>query len=242
MSGLGDLDQIRSLGSRSGTGLSGSGKSSVVRAGVVPLLKRQQTASWHIHVITPTSHPLEALATSLTHTAGSLTATTTLIDDLSHDQRCLYLFSRQRMREARLLIVVDQFEELFTLCRNEAERQAFVDNLLYAQSADGSATTIVIVLRADFYEHLAQYATLREAVANPIPLDGAILDSLMRMQEAEKLDESFPQPFEHIDHLLTRADIGAAEKILLLMAKARRARGKPLRPPGGFQSVGELSP
>jgi class 3 adenylate cyclase/energy-coupling factor transporter ATP-binding protein EcfA2 len=160
------VDRIQSQRFLAIIGASGSGKSSIVRAGVVPMLKRQPNSNWHIHVVTPTAHPLEALAASLTHAAESMTATTTLIDDLARDQRSLHLFVRKSHPTARLLVVVDQFEELFTLCRNEAERKSFVDNLLYAEAADGTnATTIIIVLRADFYEHLAQYAALREAVA-----------------------------------------------------------------------------
>ena len=54
---------------------------------------------------------------------------------------------------------------MFTLCHNEAERRAFVDNLLYAVEAEGGATTAVITLRADFYSHLAQYGALRDQVA-----------------------------------------------------------------------------
>ena len=62
--------------------------------------------------------------------------------------------------------MVDQFEELFTLCRDEFEREAFIDNLLAAVAPDGGGpVTLVLTLRADFYAHLAQYPELREAVA-----------------------------------------------------------------------------
>jgi hypothetical protein len=72
-------------------------------------------------------------------------------------------------------LVIDQFEELFTLCRDEFEREAFIDNLLTAlapaplplgepRRGEGNIT-LIITLRADFYAHLAQYPELREAVA-----------------------------------------------------------------------------
>jgi hypothetical protein len=116
-------------------GASGSGKSSVVRAGLVPALKRGGADSpvgserWPVHIITPTSHPLEALSASLTRDSESVTATATLIDDLKKDVRSLHLYVRKllsRNAAERFLLVVDQFEELFTLCRDEAECNAFV--------------------------------------------------------------------------------------------------------------------
>jgi len=161
-------------------GASGSGKSSIIRAGLLPALRRATDARWEIAVITPTVHPLEALAVGLTRGSESVTAAATLTDDLSRDSRSLHLYIRRFLLpspaplsgrgvggevEVRFLLVVDQFEELFTLCRHEAERRAFVDNLLYAVEAEGGATTVVIALRADFYDHLAPYVALREAVA-----------------------------------------------------------------------------
>jgi hypothetical protein len=64
----------------------------------------------------------------------------------------------------RLLLIIDQFEELFTLCRDETERRSFINNLVNAAQAN-SLATIVIVLRADFYAHALQYDGLRQALA-----------------------------------------------------------------------------
>jgi Novel STAND NTPase 1/Bacterial transcriptional activator domain/WD domain, G-beta repeat len=160
-------------------GASGSGKSSLIRAGLVPALQKggsladgilppSGSRNWEIHILTPTPHPLTALATSLTRDAESVTATATLLDDLAREPRSLYLhtFRRATAGHPHLLLVVDQFEELFTLCRDEFEREAFVDNLLAAVAPDGGGPlTLVLTLRADFYAHLAQYPELREAVA-----------------------------------------------------------------------------
>jgi WD40 repeat protein/DNA-binding SARP family transcriptional activator len=169
-------------------GASGSGKSSIVRAGLIPALKRDQP-QWLVHIITPTAHPLEALAVTLTRDSESITAAATLLDDLSHEPRSLALFSKRLLNAhhaPRLLLVIDQFEELFTLCHDEFEREAFIDNLLTATSpppptpspspdaaqergrghGGGGEVTLILTLRADFYAHLAQYPELREAVAN----------------------------------------------------------------------------
>src|SRR5215212_3687134 len=157
-------------------GASGSGKSSLVRAGLVPMLKKG-SANWQVHILTPTAHPLEALAIELTQASESVTAAATLMDDLSKDPRSLHFFlSRQNASlPCHILLVIDQFEELFTLCRDEFEREAFIDNLLAAltptplplgeeRKGEGNLT-LIITLRADFYAHLAQYPELRDAVA-----------------------------------------------------------------------------
>ncbi len=126
-------------------GASGSGKSSLVRAGLIPAFKSLSTGDnpqWAVRLITPTAHPLDALAAGLTRE------------------------SPVSPHPSRLLLVIDQFEELFTLCRDADERAAFVDDLMKAsRSGPGGSATVVIALRADFYAHCAQYASLREAVA-----------------------------------------------------------------------------
>ena len=63
------------------------------------------------------------------------------------------------------LVLVDQFEETFTLCRDENERSAFIERLLSIARDKPAKTTVVIALRADFYSHCAQYPLLRAAVA-----------------------------------------------------------------------------
>jgi WD40 repeat protein/DNA-binding SARP family transcriptional activator len=154
-------------------GASGSGKSSLVRAGLAAALLHgkpwaNDPCAWDVHIITPTAHPLEALAVELTRGQPSATATTTLMDDLRADSRSLHVY----LEKARcpkgtygngkccLLLVVDQFEELFTLCHDETERQAYLENLLTAAGI-GDALFLVIALRADFYVHCAQYPKLR---------------------------------------------------------------------------------
>jgi len=175
-------------------GTSGGGKSSLVRAGLVAALQRRAPLAdgtplpegsdlWPMVVITPTASPLESLAASLTRDVESVTAGSTLMDDLARDGRSLHLYVRRMLSPhpsgRRLLLVVDQFEELFTQCRDPAQRRAFIDNLLAAANAPSPSqgegwgegqvdgpTIVVITLRADFYHHCAQFENLRLALEN----------------------------------------------------------------------------
>lgn len=165
-------------------GASGSGKSSLVRAGLIPAIKRGEPladgslpppgcAHWPIHLITPSAHPLETLASSLARGEGAAAAEA-LRAELAADSLALRRHAGELLGRAqpapegltanrRLLLVVDQFEELFTLCREETERKAFVDSLLAAAGEDGPLS-VVVTLRADFYAHCSRYDNLRAAL------------------------------------------------------------------------------
>jgi|GEM_PF-94814 len=181
LTGSGSLNEVRFLAV---VGASGSGKSSLVRAGLVPSLRwNKVSADWNIQVLTPTAHPLESLAMSLTRENGSVVPAATLIDDLARDPRSLHLFARRELESVNdpgILLVVDQFEELFALCRSEEERTAFIGNLLTAVSEADGPITVVITLRADFYAHCANYIHLREALAENQEYIGAMSDEELR--------------------------------------------------------------
>ncbi len=153
-------------------GASGSGKSSVARAGLVPawnagIVESGKRVTGAVYILTPTMHPLENLAASLTRESESITATSTLMDDLKNDSRSLRLYIRKLLSQSggtNLLLVVDQFEETFTLCKDAAERTAFIENLLEAASEDDGAARVVLTLRADFYHHCFEYEGLRLAL------------------------------------------------------------------------------
>lgn len=170
-------------------GASGSGKSSLVRAGLIPALRRGQRladgslppadgAGWAMRLFTPTAHPLEALASELLSDGEPLSEVTALTRELATDPATLGLAVRRilaREESNHLLLVVDQFEELFTQCRQPEERQAFVDALLAAvDPQSGPPVTMLIVLRADFYAHCAQYDGLRELVSQQQEYIGAM--------------------------------------------------------------------
>jgi len=145
-------------------GASGSGKSSVVRAGLIPALRwRQPFSSWPMYIMTPTSHPLDALAVSLQGDVRQGSAKK-LAEDFARSPQALHSILKP-IAESAALFVVDQFEELFTLCRSEAEQAAFVENLLNVALHPNGNAVVIIILRADFYAHCARFDLLRQALS-----------------------------------------------------------------------------
>ena len=131
-----------------------------------------------IRILTPSAHPLEALAASLTRDSESVSATTTLRNDLAQDPNSLSLVARRVLAQnnkKHLLLVIDQFEEVFTQCRQDDERSAFIENLLHAiDPANPQPITILLTLRADFYTQLAFQDRLRELVSQNQEFIGAM--------------------------------------------------------------------
>ncbi len=164
-------------------GASGSGKSSLVRAGVIPALRRNKiSSSWPILVFTPTAHPLESLASTL-EADSKLSAIAALMDDLEHDPRSLNLYIMRQLRKtsaAHMVLVIDQFEEVFAHCHSEQERSRFIDNLMLAASAGEGQAIIIIILRADFYAHCASYPSLRKVLTMQQEYIGDMSDEEMR--------------------------------------------------------------
>src|SRR5215208_460386 len=78
-------------------GASGSGKSSLVRAGLVSALRwNKASTDWHIHILTPTAHPLESLAATLIQESNSVAPIATFMDDLLRDPRSLQIFAKRK--------------------------------------------------------------------------------------------------------------------------------------------------
>jgi WD40 repeat protein len=256
------VDHLREQPLLTVVGASGSGKSSLVRAGVMPALQGKMplvdgkpppagSARWAYHLITPTARPLESLAASLTRSSESVTATSTLIDDLGRDARSLHLYARRLVSgEQQLLLLVDQFEELFTLCKNETEQGAFVDNLLYAAQPDNdpknSVVTLVLTLRADFYHHCARFPALRTALENQQKYIGAMTpDELRRAIEEPAKAGQWEFQAGLVEQLLQ--DVGQEPGALPLLSHAlletwQRRRGRTLtlagyRAAGGVQGA-----
>jgi hypothetical protein len=156
-------------------GPSGSGKSSLARAGLAATLHRGtiiDSQEWPIVIFKPGVDPLESLAIALSDIIGSgrdPQATLALIGALSDSERALHLQTRLALREApparRLVLLIDQFEEVFTLCHDDRIRHALIENLLYAANVAQGQTVVLLTLRADFYGQCAAYPALAAALS-----------------------------------------------------------------------------
>ena len=152
-------------------GPSGSGKSSILRAGVLPQLRQGAlpgSAGWTYLVCTPGAHPIDALAVALARVTPQDNLTR-LRDALAASEREWYLQTRVLLQAqpavARVCLVVDQFEEVFTLCQDPDERRQFLDALRYAATVADSPSVILLTLRADFLPHAAEYKPLAELLS-----------------------------------------------------------------------------
>ncbi|MFG2456146.1 helix-turn-helix domain-containing protein [Streptomyces sp. NPDC048523] len=120
-------------------GPSGSGKSSLLRAGLIPLLRDNGGAARPavVRVLTPGERPAHTHRQALVPQDGELDT----------------------------WVIVDQFEELFTLCHDREERDGFLDLLLRAREPE-SRLRVVVAVRGDFYGHCAEHRELAESVAH----------------------------------------------------------------------------
>ncbi|HID98974.1 MAG TPA: hypothetical protein EYP59_01630 [Thiotrichaceae bacterium] len=139
------LEKVQTANFLAVLGASGNGKSSVVRAGL--LYKLQQTQPWRIlPVMTPTADPLKALGTVIGMPAAQLSD-----------------FIKQAPTE-RLVLVIDQFEEIFTLCKNDAQREQFFELLLTAVEQTDNPFSLIIVMRADFLDKCSHHVELAKKI------------------------------------------------------------------------------
>jgi energy-coupling factor transporter ATP-binding protein EcfA2 len=152
-------------------GPSGSGKSSLVRAGVIPSLRRGAlpgSKDWEIRVLRPSADPITALAAKI-KTLNSEATMKSLCDDMLADPKTLHreaaLALTLKPQIKQIVWVIDQFEEVFTLCAGEAERSQFLANILFASSIPDGPCVTLLTMRADFYGKCAAYPELSARIA-----------------------------------------------------------------------------
>jgi WD40 repeat protein/energy-coupling factor transporter ATP-binding protein EcfA2 len=180
------LEKLKSSRFVAVVGPSGSGKSSLVRAGLVPELHAGALSAvddWHVLVLRPGAEPLTALAAQLA-TLRPGQAMQATIDALAQDPRTLHLAVElalaNRNPSARVLVVIDQLEEVFTLCGDESERRQLFSTLLHAATAPGGRTAVVVTLRADFYARCAAHPELAQLISAEQMLVGPMDEDALR--------------------------------------------------------------
>ncbi|WP_235526267.1 WD40 repeat domain-containing protein [Nostoc piscinale] len=177
-------------------GASGSGKSSVVLAGLIPALQEKQH-NLVVSYMTPSNNPLAQLQATLA--GGENQQPAPLVDSLSlldienewvpKPETAIELAKggvavSTTVKQTSILII-DQFEELFTLCNDETERREFIAQVLTLTQQQ----KVVITMRADFWGECAPYRELKELMEARqkliAPMDGAELRKAMEMQAAQ---------------------------------------------------------
>ena len=180
-------------------GPSGSGKSSLVKAGLIPALWKGAivgSEKWFVVDMIPGTHPLDKLEIALMRVAAQQTGN--LREQLQRDERGLLRVADLILPgdDTELVIVVDQFEELFTLVEDETIRQQFLDLLRVAVSDVRSRVRVVVTLRADYYDrplHYPEFGELiRSRMETVLPLSAKGLERAIR-GPAERVGVTFEQ-------------------------------------------------
>ncbi len=196
-------------------GPSGCGKSSLARAGLIPELARCPLAGKsqaRVMVLVPGTHPVEALATVLARVAtndqtpvaktkefeqvlketSNTTTDTIIYDGLRRIANVLPEIAR-----SPLVVLVDQFEEVYSLCEDTKERQIFIETLIHAAGDRAGSVSVIITLRSDFLGETQRHQALNQIIAK----QGAIVPAMSK----EELRQAITKPAKLARHPLDEA-------------------------------------
>ncbi len=211
-------------------GPSGSGKSSVIRAGFIPELARNPLPGMQkqarVAVLQPGEYPLRALAAVLariaTNDPAPVTKTREFAEELARQNRDGVYDGLSRIAEllpethhAPLIVLVDQCEELYTACQEREHCEAFLGNLLQAAATRAPHVSIILTLRSDFLGHTQHHPAFNHAIAANEIIVPVMTDA--------ELHDAIAKPAEHADHPLEEGTIQ-----LLIEQSEGRAGALPL--------------
>jgi WD40 repeat protein/DNA-binding SARP family transcriptional activator len=175
-------------------GPSGSGKSSALKAGLLAALAAgvlPGSERWSLTLLRPGEHPVRALQRAMADAVPG----------------------------GRRVVAVDQFEEVFTACRDESERAAFVDALLAATRDPGLRALVLVAVRADFYGRCAAYPELSRLLgANHVLVGSMRRDELRRAIELPARQAALQVEAALVDRMI--ADVEGEPGALPLLSTA----------------------
>jgi WD40 repeat protein len=192
-------------------GPSGSGKSSLVRAGLIPELARRPLPGRdqaRVAVLVPGTHPLEALATVLARVATDdltpVAKSREFTEELMQSNAAAEYDGLRRVANvlpeistSPLVVLVDQFEEVYTLCKNQSERDIFIENLLCAGSDHSKRVSVIVTMRSDFLGETQKHSLLNRLFSE----QGFLVPAM----HEEELRQAIGKPAELVGHPLDEA-------------------------------------
>ena len=198
-------------------GASGSGKSSVVLAGLIPKLEQEQKGHWKFTHFRPGSDPFHALALALvplytpdldeTDQIAQTRKLASYLNDNTVPLSDIFAKIQQNNFNHRILFIADQFEEIYTQCSDHKVRRRFLDCLLasFQSSNSGapSSTVLVTTMRADFLGNALAYRPFADMLQNA--------DIKLGAMSREELKEVIEKPAEKLGVMF---EAGLVERIL----------------------------
>lgn len=184
-------------------GPSGCGKSSLARAGLIPEFARHplpEKRSIRVAVLKPGEKPVKSLSLSLACLVDSDN-----FDKSMEEYESKFVQAAENKRydvlenlidklpgidESPVLFLVDQFEELYSLCEAEDQQDTFIKNLISAASKRSGYTSLILTLRSDFLEETQRHSDLNQIVAS----NSVIVPAMT----SEELYEAISKPSEQI--------------------------------------------
>lgn len=193
-------------------GPSGCGKSSLVRAGFIPELAQRPLPgkdSMRVAVLVPGTRPLEALAGVLAKAATDDPLPVEKAEEFervlqnttetgTHEGLRRIASAIPGIREVPLVVLVDQFEEVYSLCKDLKQQRAFIDNLLHAASDPSGEVSVVITLRSDFLAETQRHEGLN-------PVIGSDQSVIVPAMTAAELRRAIAEPARKASHAFEEA-------------------------------------
>lgn len=214
-------------------GASGSGKSSVIMAGLLPALQDgavDNSQQWrYLETIVPGVHPLENLVGTLSDIFPEKSHTAIREDLNNPNTRGLHTLAKQAAKHTQLVLYIDQFEELFTLTVSETERHQFIDLLTTAVTEPDGALIVIISLRADFYDRPLEYEVLGSLINSQtvpvLPLTLADLyDVIEKPAQLDDVQITFEEGLVSDILFEVRDEVGALPLLQFMLDELFKAR------------------
>ena len=180
-------------------GPSGSGKSSLARAGLIPELARNPIGTCRkstVAVFTPGAHPLESLARVLAEIATGDPAPTQKKREFATELRITNNQNKYdglrritddiaAIAETHLYLLVDQFEEVYSLCDDPEEREMFLECLLQTAGDRGGRSSVIVTFRTDFLGETQTHGSLNQLICK----QGVMVPAMSESQLIEAIAE-----------------------------------------------------